>query len=202
MIIKTFNSCFVRLSVLIYLRKGFNLTKLFCAKLKGGVHHENAQNHEFFELMMIFQPEWPIRPHARNSGHILPYIITSQKGFEIEPIVFEKKLSNVWKPKSAKFDNGPPWISDAHLRQLFPGMDIHCLNILVVIFTFFPYPYLRTKELTQDKNFMAKPVVELGAFFQQFTIQKIFRMSCTFELFFFFLVQRKGFKKKKEKKKA
>jgi len=95
MIIKTFKSDFVRLLVLIYLRKGFNLTKLFLRENKGGIHHVNAQNHDSFELTMIFRPKWPIPPHTRNSSHIRPYIITPRKDFEIEPIVFEKKLSNV-----------------------------------------------------------------------------------------------------------
>ena len=76
-----------------------------------GVHHENSPNHDFFRLMIIFCPKWFIWPHAYIFCQILPYIITVSKDFEIESIVCEKKLSNIWKRKSSKFASRPPFDS-------------------------------------------------------------------------------------------
>ena len=48
MIMSTFNSYFVRLLVLIYPGKVSIGQKAFFAQKLKGVHHENAQNYEFW----------------------------------------------------------------------------------------------------------------------------------------------------------
>ena len=76
----------------------------------------------------------PIQPHDRISGQILPYIITPQRGFEIEPIFFEKRLK---KQKVQNLTVNPPLISNAHAFATTIFWDVNKQFIFCFFFTFY-----------------------------------------------------------------